>query len=108
MQHKMPRPGGISVVKSEFVYASHRAKKVTRRSHSCYVLFVNRAPVKWIIKRQQTVEKSAFSSDFIALTQCIEDVEHLIFKLRMFEIPIPEDQPATVILCDNESVVKDT
>ena len=59
-------------------------------------------------KRQQTVETSAFSSEFIALVQFIEDVEHLIFKLRIFGIPISEDQPANFILCDNESVVKNT
>ena len=57
---------------------------------------------------QQAVETSAFLSEFIALKQCIEDVEHLRFKLRIFGIPISEDQPFTVILCDNESVVKNT
>ena len=77
----MPRPRGISVVTSEFVDASHRAKKVTRRSHYGYVLFIKKAPVKWTSKRQQKVETSSFSSEFIALTQCIEDVEHLRFKL---------------------------
>ena len=106
MPHKMPRPRGRSVVTSAFVDASHGAKKVTRRSHSGYVLFVNRAPVKWTSKRKQTVETSAFSSEFIALKQCIEDVEHLRFKLRMFGIPISEDQPANVILCDKKSVVR--
>ena len=59
-------------------------------------------------KRKQTVETIAFSSEFMALKQCIEDVEHLIFKLQMFGIPTSEDQPATVTLCDNESVVKNT
>ena len=42
------------------------------------------------------------------MEQCIEDVEHLRFKLRMFGIPISEEQPATVILCENESVLKNT
>ena len=74
---------------------------MTSKSHSGYVLFVNRAPFKWMSKRQKTVETSAFSSEFIALKQCIEDVDHLIFKLRVFGIPISEYQTATVILCDN-------
>ena len=43
-----------------------------------------------------------------SLKKCIEDVEHLRFKLPMFGIPISEYQPSTVILCDNESVVKNT
>ena len=104
----MPRPRGRSLVTSAFVDASHRANKVTRRSHSCYVLFVNRAPFKWMSKSQQTVETSSFSLEFIAFKHCIEDVEHLIFKLQMFEIPISKYQPTTVILCDNESVVNNT
>ena len=61
MAHKMPRRRGRSVVTSAFVGASHRANKVTRRSHSGYVLFINRAPVKRMSKRQQAVEKSALS-----------------------------------------------
>ena len=77
----MPRPRGGSVVTSAFVDAYHGSNKVTSRSHSGYVLFVNIAPVKWMSKRQQTLETSAFSLEFIALKQCIRDVEHLIFKL---------------------------
>ena len=59
-------------------------------------------------KKSKKVETSAFSSEFIALKQCIKDVEHLIFKLQMFGIPISEDQPATIILGDNKSVVNNT
>ena len=81
MPHNMPRPSEISVVKSSSVDAYHGENKVTGRSHSGYVLFINRAPFKWMRKRQQTVETSAFSLEFIALKQCIEDVEHLRFKL---------------------------
>ena len=69
---------------------------------------MNSAPVKWLSRRQQTVETSAFSSEFIALKQCIEDVEHLRFKLRMFGIPIHDDGEPTHILCDNNSVVTNT
>ena len=65
----MPRPRGRSVVASAFVDASHGANKVTRRSHSGYVLFINRAPVKWTSKRQQTVETSEFTSEFISPKQ---------------------------------------
>ena len=103
----MPRPRGQSVTTSAYVDSSHGANKVTRRSHTGYVLFVNRAPVKWISRRQNTVETSAFSSEFIAMKQCIEDIEHLRFKLRMFGVPLDEDHPSTYILCDNKGVVPD-
>ena len=55
----MPRPRGRSVATSAFVDASHGENKVTRRSHSGYVMFINRAPVKWMSKSQQTVETGA-------------------------------------------------
>ena len=105
---RMPKPRGRAVRTYAFVDASHAANKVNRRSHSGHILFVNRAPVKWFSKRQQTVETSAFSSEFIAMKQCIEEVEHMRFKLRMFGIPLDEQQSETLILCDNESVVKNS
>ena len=108
MPHRMPRPRGVAVRTTAFVDSSHGANKVTRRSHSGHIMFVNSAPVKWLSRRQQTVETSAFSSEFITLKQCIEDVEHLRFKLRMFEIPIHDDGEPTHILCDNNSVVTNT
>ena len=105
MPHKMPPPRGRSVITSGFVDASHAANRKTRRSHTGYILFVNRAPVKWISRRQQTVETSAFSSEFIAMKQCVEDIEHLRFKLRMFGIPMNEQYPETYIRSDNQSLV---
>jgi hypothetical protein len=107
MPHRMPKPRGRPVVTTGFVDASHAANKKNRRSHTGYLLFVNRAPVKWYSKRQQTVETSAFSSEFLALKACIEDVEHLRFKLRMFGTPTLNED-ATNLFCDNESVVKNS
>ena len=81
MPHRMPQPRGKSVMTSGWVDASHAANKMTRKSHTGYIIFVNRAPIKWISRRQQTVETSAFSSEFIAMKQCIEDIEHIRFKI---------------------------
>ena len=71
MPHRMPRPRGVAFLTTAFVDSSHAANKVIRRSHSGHTLFVNSDPVKWLIRRQQTVETSAFSSEFIALKQCM-------------------------------------
>ena len=108
MPHRMPPPRGRSVITSGMVDAAPGSNKVTRRSHTGYILFVNRAPVKWVSKRQQTVETSAFSSEFIAMKQCIEDIEHLRFKIRMFGIPISKQYPETYMRCDNKSLVTNT
>jgi hypothetical protein len=107
MPHRMPQPRGRDVVTTAYVDASHPANKQTRRSHTGYVIFLNRAPVIWYSKRQQTVETSTFSAEFIALKTCLEAIEHLRFKLRCFGVPMPKGEP-TYVLCDNESVVKNT
>jgi len=67
MPHRMPKPRGTPVVSTAFVDSSHAANRVTRKSHSGHVVFVNRAPVKWSSRRQQTVETRSFSSEFLAL-----------------------------------------
>ncbi|CAJ1959256.1 unnamed protein product [Cylindrotheca closterium] len=103
MPHNAPKPRGQSVGSTTWVDASHGANKKTRKSHTGYVIFRNRAPILWHSKRQNTVEASTFGSEFIALKACIEAIAHLRFKLRMFGIPL-EDEP-THIFCDNESVV---
>ena len=77
LPHKMPVPRGQPVITTGFVDASHAANKKTRKSHTGYILFVNRAPLIWYSKRQQTVEASTFSSEFIAMKTCIEAVQHL-------------------------------
>ena len=105
LPHHMPVPRGRSLVMTAFVDASHAANKVTRRSHTGFVIFLNRAPIVWYSKRQQTVETSTFSAEFIALKACIEAIEHSRFKLRCFSIPMPQGEP-TYVYCDNESVVK--
>ena len=82
----------MAVVTTAFVDASHGSNKVTRRSHSGHLFFVNRAPVKWLIRQQQTVETSALSSEFIAIKHCIKDIEHLKFNLQMFGVPLSEEK----------------
>ena len=100
--HNMPEPRGKAVDITCFVDADHAGNKVTRRSHTGIIIFVNQAPILWYSKRQNTVESSTFGSEFVALKIAIELIESLVYKLRMFGVPI--DGEARV-LCDNESVV---
>ena len=101
----MPEPRGASVSTTAYVDASHAANKVKWRSHTGFIIFMNRAPVIIYSKRQNTVEASTFSSEFIAMKACVEHITALRFKLRMFGIPIID---ATKVLCDNGSVVKNS
>ena len=101
--HDMPRPRGEPVSISVFVDADHAGNQVTRRSHTGILIYCNLAPIMWFSKRQNTVESSTFGSEFIALKIATEQIEALLYKLRMFGVPV--DGPAR-IFCDNESVVK--
>ena len=113
MPHRMPAPRGTPVWITAYVDASHAANRVTRRSHTGFILFVNSAPIIWYSKRQNTVEASTFSSEFIALKACVEAISALRFKLRMFGIPLggsdtTQTDDAAYVYCDNETVVKNS
>ena len=67
-----PEPLGKEVQINCFVDADHAGNLVTRRSHTGILIFMNMAPVYWYSKRQNTVESSTFSSEFIALKIAVE------------------------------------
>jgi len=110
MPHRMPEPRGRPVTTTAYVDASFGSNKKTRRSHTGFIIFVNRAPIKWYSKKQPTIESSAFSAEYIALKTCVEEIEYVRFKLRMFRVPLIEEKGdvdhATNVYCDDEAVVK--
>ena len=98
----MHEPLGYGVKMSVFVDADHAVDKVTRRSHSGILIYLNNAPIDRYSKKQNTVESSTFGIEFIAMRISCDKIEALRYKLRMFGIPIidPSD-----VYCDNGSVV---
>ena len=101
----MPNPRGKHVVTTCFVDADHAGCKETRRSHSGILIFVNRAPILWYSKRQNTVEASTYGSELLAMRISIEMIEGLRYKLRMMGIPLVEE---CAVFCDNSAVVTNT
>jgi len=85
-----------------FVDADHAGNLLTHRSQSGILIYVNKAPILWYSKRQNTVESSTFGSEFVAMQIATDLIVSLWYKLRMFGIPIIG--PANV-LCDNQGVV---
>ena len=65
-----------------------------------------RAPILWFSKRQNTVETSAFSSEMIAMKTCMEAIQALRYKLKMFGVPLMG--PTEVFCFDNNSLVLNT
>ena len=101
----MLAPRGQTVSTHCFVDSDHAANTVTRRSQTGLLLVVNRAPVTWFSKRQNTVETSTFGSEFINMKTAVQHVEALCYKLQMFGIPM---EGPTNVFCDNEAVFKNT
>jgi hypothetical protein len=94
---------GKSVMMTYYVDANHAGCHATRRSQSGILIYINRAPILWYSKRQNTIETSSFGSEYIAVRIVVEMVEGLRYKLRMMGIEV---SGPTAMLCDNESVVK--
>ena len=101
----MTEPLGKALSIHCFVDASHASEMLTRRSHTGVLIFLNKAPIIWHTKKQNTVETSTFSSDMVALCIAKEMVQALQCKLWMFGIPL---KGIANVYCDNESVVNST
>ena len=101
----MPEARGNAVIISMFTDAAFAGDLVTRRSQSGILIFINRAPITWYSKRQNTVEASTFGSEFIALRVGCEMNDGLRYKLRMMGVPL---KGPTNVYCDNEAVVSNS
>ena len=100
-----PQARGNPVVMSCFEDADHAGDVVNRRSQTGLIVFVNRAPIYWYSKKQNTVESSTFGSEMVAMKQSVEIIEGLRYKIRMMGFPL--EGPCNVF-CDNNAVVQNT
>ena len=100
---KAPEPRGKSIVLRCYVDSDHAGEKLTRRSRTGFLIFLNMAPITWYSKRQNTIETSTFGSEFIVLKTAVESCRGLRYKLRMMGVPI---SGPTYFFGDNQSVIK--
>ena len=75
---------------------------VNRKSHSGILIYVNNTLINFYRKRQNTVEKSSFGSEFVVLGIATDMVKSIRSKLRAFGVNLegPEE-----IYYGNKSVV---
>jgi hypothetical protein len=101
-----PPPTGKDVILRLFVDSDHAGERMTRRSRTGYLIYMNLAPILWFSKRQGTVETSVFGAEFVAMRAGNEACTRGIrYKLRMMGIPINDP---TYIYGDNMSVIYNT
>ena len=79
--------------------------KVSRMSQTWIIMFCNREPIMWFIKKKNLVQTSTFVSEFTATKIAVEMTQYLRYKLRMFGVTINEP---TNMYFVNEAVYKNT
>ena len=100
-----PKPKWKEFIITAYVDVSFAGYKLTRRSRTGFIVYLNSTPIHWYSKKQGSYEISIFGSESVAMRQCCEYVRELRYKLRMMEIPV--NNPA-FIFGDNQSVVWNT
>ena len=105
LPNNMPKPLGLGFRMTVFVDADHAGDVITRRSRTGFIVFLNKSPIYWMSKKQNSVETSSFGSEFMAMKHCCEYVRGLRIKLRLMGIPCEEP---TFIYGDNQSVLANT
>jgi hypothetical protein len=101
----VPKPLGKPVVIRFFVDADHAGDRMTRRSRTGFIMFINNAVINWYSKKRGSVEGATFGSEFMAMKTVAEVNKGMRFKLRMIGIPV--DGPSYVY-GDNMSVLHNT
>jgi hypothetical protein len=74
----LPPEKGPRVRMTVYVDADHAHDLVTRRSTTGILFMLNNTPIRWVSKRQKTVEASTYGSELVASWVATE----LILKIR--------------------------
>ena len=88
-----------------FVDSDHAGDKLTRRSRTGFMIYMNTALILALSKKQSTIETSVFRAEFVALKHGIETLRGIRYKLRMMGIPI---SGPSYVYGDNMSVIHNT
>ena len=88
-----------------FVDTNHAGKVVPGRSHTGVFIYVINTSIIWFSKKENTAESSTFGLELVAIRIAQDLIVAIRYKLRIFGVPL--DGP-TGVMCDNQSVVKNT
>jgi hypothetical protein len=103
MPPDQPEPLGNKAHISIYIDADHHAHDMlTCCSVTGIIMFVNKTPVKWISKRQKTVESSTYGSELITSRIATGLAVEYWYTLRMLGIDV--NRPA-MMFGDNTYVV---
>ena len=98
----VPTPLGKWVTLSHYVDANLFHCLLTGRSVTGILHFLNKTPVDWFSKKQNTVETATYGSEFVAARICTEQVIDLRLTMWYLGVPI---RGKSYMFGDNKSVV---
>jgi hypothetical protein len=97
-----PIPRGKELDLRLFVDSDHAGEKITRRSRTGFVIYLNMSSIVWFSKCQPTVESSDLGAESVAMNNGIKTCRGLCYKLRMMGVTL---SGPTFVYGDNISVV---
>jgi hypothetical protein len=101
----LPPEKGPRVRMTVYVDADYAHDLVTRRSITGILVMLNNTPIRWVSKRQKTVEASTYGSELVASRVVSESILEVRYMLRSLGVAL--DGPA-LMLGDNMSLVLNT
>jgi hypothetical protein len=84
----LPPEKGSRVKMTVYVDADHAHDLVTRRSITGILVMLNNTPIRWISKRQKTVETSTYGSELLASRVAMELILEVRYILRSLGVPL--------------------
>ena len=97
-----PTPLGKTVYSFTFFDANLYHDKVTGRSVTAILHYLNSTPSDWYSKKQATVENATYGSEFVAAKTASEQIIDLRTTLRYLGVPIHEK---SYMFGDNQAVI---
>ena len=101
----LPMSKGTKVRMTVYVDADHAHDLVTRRSITGILVMLNNTPIRWVSKRQKTVETSTYGSELVAARIATELIMEVRYMPRSLGVSL---EGPTLMLGDNMSVVLNT
>ena len=102
LPYNMPTPKGKEVMITVFADANLYHDYVTGRSVTGLLMMLNKTPIDWFSKKQNTVETATYGSEFVAARIGTEKIIEMRYMLRMLGVPL--DGPS-YMFGDNLAVI---
>ena len=97
-----PKPLGKHVTLTHYFDANLYHDMVSGRSVTGILHLINKTPIDWFSKKQETVETATYGSEFIAARTCVDQIIDLRNTLRYLGVPVRE---RSYMFGDNKAVV---